>query len=114
MTEYESQLLDMTADLVASRVSERFLARLFSANSGQWLSVLSLCHQIDDLEDRVKTLEGHTEGRLGRLDVVYLDYPQSLSGEGFCIIFFFMDTIGWSTHAVYNKRLFLRKAKAVI
>lgn len=101
----EESLADITADLVELKENSPFLERLFAVRAGQWLDAAVLCSQLIDITDR---LEGLSESFEGALHVTWLAYPESVYGDGYCLIIFFVEALHWSNIAVYNRRHFLQ------
>ena len=102
----EDRLSCLTADLVEFDRNRLFLARLFAARLGQWQSVDALCVGLPEIERQLQALkERFVSGEA--LRVTWLESPDAVYGEGFCIILFLVEALHWETLAVYNKQLFL-------
>ncbi len=107
----ESRLTDIAADMLTE--SHGFLERLLLSKEGKWLTASILCKGLDFLssisenkaEKELELLENEAEGVLL---VTWLSYPETAYGEGYCIIIFFVESIHWSTIAVFNKDVFLQ------
>lgn len=99
----ESQLSDITADLVELEENSAFLERLFSHKAGKWVDAFSLCNGLTPIRGRLEKLKEET------VRVTWLDYPDAAHGKGYCLIIFFSEELHWSNVALYNKQWFLQK-----
>jgi hypothetical protein len=102
----EDNLSNITADLVGLEKNSVFLDRLFSIKMGTWVPVIQLCRGITDVEERLARLQKSFDGTL---HVAWLDYPDSVYGQGYCTIIFFSEQLHWNSIALYNKQSFLQK-----
>jgi hypothetical protein len=96
----EDELSDFAADLIGEAHNESFIRHLFALTPGTWSSVRTICRQAQLLTKRLDDLEATADGELR---VVWMDYPESSYGEGYCVILFFQESIHWSSVALYNK-----------
>lgn len=101
----EESLADITADLVELKENNLFLERLFAAPAGQWLQVAALCSKLTHISIGLEELSESFEGTL---HTTWLAYPESVYGDGYCLIVFFVEALHWSNVAIYNRRHFLR------
>jgi hypothetical protein len=97
----EDQLSEITADLIEFKTNQIFLHRLFSKPEGEWLKVISLCDNLENIRNLFDLLPEKTAANL---QVTWLNYPHSVYGEGYCLITFFEDELHWSNVALYNKQ----------
>lgn len=99
-TTIEEALDDLAADLVSASDDTTFFKLLLAAAPGQWLPVIGLCHDQDEIQSRLPQLERTAEGKLY---VSWLPYPDSVYGHEYCTIIFFIESLLWSAVAIYNK-----------
>lgn len=101
--ELEDEFSDFSADFVAEM--ELSLKRLFQREPGKWTAVHELC----DAEQRLQALEQLADGVL---QAAWMEYPESAYGEGYVTVLFFIESLPWSTVAIYNKALLERTTAA--
>lgn len=102
----EDKLSCLTADLVEFDRNRPFLERLFAAKIGQWQSVDALCVGLPEIERQLQALKEQFSFS-ETLRVTWLESPDAVYGEGFCVILFLVEALHWETLAIYNKQLFL-------
>ena len=95
-------LADALVDLVTVEEATPFLRRLFSLRQGVWEELPALC--IDMPEEVSRIAELTAAAGPGVVYAVWLDYPPSAYGSGYCAIIFFLESAHWSTLALYNKK----------
>ena len=94
------KLADTTADLVALKDNNAFLAHLFATAAGRWVRVVTVCGESLGIATRLEELETLAGGTLR---VTWLEYPDSIYGAGYCVIIFFLEELHWSSVVLYNK-----------
>lgn len=99
----EDQLSCLTADLLELKTNQQFLEELFKVASGQWRDVGSLCTNLDQIISELELIYHNCEDKL---QVTWLDYPQSVLGVGYCLITFYLESLHWSQVSLYNKKYF--------
>ncbi len=99
-------LSNITADIVSERVYSDFLSQLFACAVGNWRRVDQLSVDVADLPQRLDDIDPDV---LNSFRVSWLDFPNSLHGEGFCLIVFYAESIFWNNAILFNRQLFLKK-----
>lgn len=99
----EDQFGDIAADVVSSEGSENFLKRLFALPVGHWAKACELSEGMSEIEDKLWPLEEEIRDDLW---VMWLEYPNALEANGFCVILFFVGSLHWETTVLLNKQLF--------
>jgi hypothetical protein len=98
----EDELSDFTADLLSERQFEPLLEQLFAKAPGRWLAVAPLLGEA--MSERLEPIEATSEGTLL---ITWMDHPESFYGDGYCTVAFFVESILWSSIAVYNQQRLL-------
>ncbi len=99
----KDKLLDVTADLISSKESQPFLKKLFSLPMGTWIEVSELVSGLPRASQETNTLQKVAKGQL---KVTWLDLPDSVHGNGYCIVLFLMEEIYWDNLFIFNKQQF--------
>ena len=94
----EDELTDFTADLLALKDNEPILYRLFANPIGRWLDLACLLDNYDELAQQLASLQADCDGTLR---VTWLSHPEL--DEGYCLVLFYVDSLGWNNLALYNK-----------
>ena len=94
----EDELADFTADLLALRANEYFLKRLFKEPVGSWSNLASFLKGHPPAIQAVEKLQTDCNGIV---QVTWLEHPQM--APGYCLILFYVDSLGWNNLAVYNR-----------
>ncbi len=92
--ELEDELADFTADLLALQANEPILKRLFNKPAGSWSSVTDFFDETSLIEDIQSDCDG-------TLQITWLEPPELDSG--YCLVLFYMASLGWNSLALYNK-----------
>lgn len=101
--ELEDQLSCLTADLLELKQNSSFLEQLFQQKAGQWTEVNSLCNNLDNIINELALIRHQYQLDL---QVTWLDYPQSVLGDGYCLIIFYLESLHWNQVSLYNKKHF--------
>ena len=96
--ETEDEWADFTADLLSLKISGPILKRLFTNPLGHWLDFSELLSGHDETVRKLEILQSECDGTLR---VAWLDYPDL--DRGYCMILFYVDSLGWNNLALYNK-----------
>ena len=94
----EDELADFTADVLSLKANEKILHRLFSNPLGKWSNLASFLNDYDEIIQRLAKLQGDCDGTL---QVTWLQHPEL--NQGYCLVLFYMDSLGWDNLALYNK-----------
>jgi hypothetical protein len=95
--EIQDALSDVTSNLVSFKKTEPFVHHLFSHSSGAWIDVIQTCIELK-LESQLEEL--YDISTISLL-AVWLHFPSD-NGEGYRMILFFSEPLGWSNIAIYN------------
>jgi hypothetical protein len=95
----EDELLDFTADLLALKEYQDVLGQLFAKEAGQWAHLSELLQDFPEMHSNLLALEALAKGRL---QVNWLRHPET--SEAYCLVLFFMESLGWDNLAVYHRR----------
>lgn len=93
----EDEWADFTADLLSLRESESILTQLFLNPLGQWLDFSNLLND-DEILQKLASLQADCDGKLR---VTWLEHPEL--DRGYCLVLFYVDSLGWNNLALYNK-----------
>lgn len=104
----EDELNNFMADLLSERQNELFLHALFWGKPGTWQRVSTLCVGLESMKQHLDQLEQESGDHLS---ATWLEYPEQVDSEGFCLIVFFTPMLMWSNTAIYNKALLLRNSR---
>jgi hypothetical protein len=96
----EDELLDFTADLLGLRVNQPFLATLFAQPSGAWINLKTSIQGLPGMRKQLMELEASGGGTL---QVTWLPHPET--SDAYCLVLFFMESLGWDHLAVYHREL---------
>lgn len=101
----EDELADFTADLIALSANEYILSRLFAEPAGSWSNLASFLERHQQAVQAVKKIQADCDGTV---QVTWLEHP--ILDHGYCLVLFYVDSLGWNNLAVYNKARLQRKA----
>ncbi len=96
----EEELQDFTADLLALKTNQPFLEALFTQLRGQWVNVGAIVQDLDTVHETLMALETASGGKL---QATWLNHPETT--EAYCLVLFFMESLGWDNLAVYHRGL---------
>lgn len=94
----KEELTDFTADLLALKVHEVFLERLFAKPRGGWSDLADFFDKDEQVSHKLASLQTNCEGTLW---VTWLVHPELV--KGYCLVLFYVDSLAWNNLAVYNK-----------
>lgn len=95
-------LADSIADILSDKKWALFMQPLFAQSQGLWVDVLSVC---DELNINHSNFEQIEESLPSPLFATWLPFPESVYGEEYCVVIFFVEEIPWSKAVIYNKKL---------
>lgn len=96
--EIEDELADFTADLLALRANELVLQGLFENPLGNWSDLANFLDGPSEIAEKLTFLQTECDGTL---QVTWLEHPEL--DQGYCLVLFYMDSLGWNSLALYNK-----------
>jgi hypothetical protein len=94
------ELLDFTADLLALKANQPFIAGLLEYPKGQWVNVATITQDMAQVSQTLMALEASSSGRL---QVTWLNHPET--NDNYCLVLFFMESLGWDNLAIYHRKL---------
>jgi hypothetical protein len=94
------ELLDFTADLLALKANQPFVAGLLEYPKGQWVNVATITQDMAQVSQTLMALEASSSGRL---QVTWLNHPET--NDDYCLVLFFMESLGWDNLAIYHRKL---------
>jgi hypothetical protein len=95
----EDELLDFTADLLALKLNQPFVAGLFAHSKGQWVNVAAIVQDVAPANQKLRALEASSHGQL---QATWLNHPET--NEDYCLVLFFMESLGWDNLAIYHRK----------
>jgi hypothetical protein len=96
----EDELLDFTADLLALKANQPFIASLLAQPKGQWINVAAIAQNMAQMNQTLTALEAAGGGQL---QVAWLSHPET--NDDYCLVLFFMESLGWDNLAIYQRKL---------
>lgn len=96
----QDELLDFTADLLALKVNQPFIAGLLAHLKGQWVNVATITQNMAQVSQALMALEASSSGRL---QVIWLNHPET--NDDYCLVLFFMESLARGNLAIYHGKL---------
>jgi hypothetical protein len=95
----ETELEDLTADVLALKVHEESLRMLFSHSAGTWLNLQSLLDSSSAISQHLHHLEAQADGMV---QITWLPHPQTTSD--YCLVLFYLDVLNWTNLSLYHQK----------
>ncbi|MEZ4727306.1 MAG: hypothetical protein R3E79_09255 [Caldilineaceae bacterium] len=102
----KDKLSNIVFSIVGDTSNEFMLRELFAKPMGEWLDLLSLCNRSHDIQSQLTDISEELEEHF---IATWVDYSKSDYGEGYRAIIFFSEALAWSSIAIYNYELLMRK-----
>ncbi|MEM7375638.1 MAG: hypothetical protein AAF587_44005 [Bacteroidota bacterium] len=93
---------ELVTNILSQKKNESVLQNIYDQPCGRWLELLSLCKNQFEINARLENIEHMINEKVY---VTWINSKEPEKADGFSSLVFFVNELGWSTVAFYNRKL---------